>query len=443
MFLLLIACSRDYNLDKIPEQQKSGDDSGSIPVEPTESPDIYIDPPVVDFGNVVKNCTSDPFLVTIGNEGLEDLIISDIEFAGEGISAFVENSDQFFQDGQLILPYGTSVPVNLMFSPEYFLDYEVELVVQSNDPDESSSEVPVYGHGASGPTIEEGFVQDYNPYVDVLWVVDNSCSMEPIVENMNDNFSAFINEFTSLNLDYHMSVVTTDMSASDQSGKIQGGIYTSAQNQNDVIQNFLQSSNVGTQGSVDEKGLDASKAALSEPLLSGHNAGFLRDTMNGEEVGLSVIVVSDENDYSSVNPNNYTSWILGLKNDPENVRFSSIVVSSSSSCDGVLEDVGERYIEVSENTNGFVADICTDNFDATLQEISLSAAGMTVSFPLQDTPFPLDAISVTVNGTEISQSITDGWTYDSRSNSIVFHGNAIPDAGESVVISYEVTGSCQ
>ena len=68
---------------------------------------------------------------------------------------------------------------------------------------------------------------------------------------------------------------------------------------------------------------------------------------------------------------------------------------------------------------------------------------MTVSFALQDTPFPLDAISVTVNGTEISQSIMDGWTYDSRSNSIVFHGNAIPDAGESVVISYEVTGSCQ
>ena len=57
---------------------------------------------------------------------------------------------------------------------------------------------------------------------------------------------------------------------------------------------------------TDEKGL-MYPVVLSSPLVGGHNAGFLRSSVSGEEVGLSVIVVSDENDYSSVNPSNYTS----------------------------------------------------------------------------------------------------------------------------------------
>ena len=66
-----------------------------------------------------------------------------------------------------------------MSSPEYFLDYQVDLTVDSNDPDEPTAKSS-YGHGASGPTLEEGFVQ-IQPYVDVLWVVDNSCRWSPLL----------------------------------------------------------------------------------------------------------------------------------------------------------------------------------------------------------------------------------------------------------------------
>ena len=48
-----------------------------------------------------------------------------------------------------------------------------------------------------------------------------------------------------------------------------------------------------------------------------------------------------------------------IEKRPDNVRFNSIVVSQVLRGGGLV-DVGERYIEVSENTSGFVADICTE-----------------------------------------------------------------------------------
>ena len=140
---------------------------------------------------------------------------------------------------------------------------------------------------------EEGFVQEYNPVVDVLWVVDNSGSMSSALNAVQQNFEAFINEFILLNLDYRMTVITTDMDNPDQSGKRQGPIFNSSMSTSDVISQFLVSVNQGASGSGSERGFEAVQTALTEPLLSGENAGFLRD-----EAALTVIVVSDEDDDS-------------------------------------------------------------------------------------------------------------------------------------------------
>jgi len=58
--------------------------------------------------------------------------------------------------------------------------------------------------------------------VDMLWVIDNSGSMAEEVARLQDSFDVFMNEFVTLGLDYQIGVTTTDMVATDQSGRLPG-----------------------------------------------------------------------------------------------------------------------------------------------------------------------------------------------------------------------------
>src|SRR5689334_5236429 len=62
---------------------------------------------------------------------------------------------------------------------------------------------------AAGQTFKQA-TTSVNNKVDLLWVVDNSGSMLPLQQNMTTNFNAFMSEFITKGLDFHMAVTTTD-----------------------------------------------------------------------------------------------------------------------------------------------------------------------------------------------------------------------------------------
>ena len=431
--LLATACS-DYDLhrdDKIP----AGNDTSVDPI-PADPPDIEISPSALEFGALLKDCPGQPIDVTITNVGLGDLEISDISFTGNGNSAFSHNGPN-----TQTLATNESISLTIAFTPTLYLDYEVDLTVTSNDPDEGVATVPASGSGEEGAYFEEGFIQQYNPIVDVLWVIDNSGSMSGSLDSVQANFESFINEFTLLGLDYHMTVITTDMDNPDQSGKFQGPIFTSDMPQSQVVSEFLVTVDQGASGSGSERGFDAVKAALSEPLLSNENAGFLRP-----DASLSAIVVSDEDDDSSMSTTSFVSFFKGLK--PQNTdlaRFNALCgdrMGCTDFANGVNATPGTKYIDATEDTLGFFSSICASNYNAALQEISFAAAGMTVNFTLSQTPVTLQSVTVTVDGVVVAQDLNDGWTYDTTSNSITFHGDSIPGPDASVVVNYMVPSEC-
>ena len=43
---------------------------------------------------------------------------------------------------------------------------------------------------------------------------------------------------------------------------------------------------------------------------------------------------------------------------------------------------------------------------------------------------------------EVAQDIFDGWTFDSTTNILTFHGNSIPGPGAVVTVSYERIEEC-
>ena len=212
--------------------------------------------------------------------------------------------------------------------------------------------------------------------------------------------------------------------------------------QSQVVSEFLVAVDQGASGSGSEKGFDAVKAALTEPLLSNENSGFLRP-----DASLSTIVISDEDDDSSMAANTFVSFLKGLKpQNPDLARFNALCGDRGLGCtdfvNGVSATAGNKYIDATEDTNGFFSSICASNYDAALQEISFAAAGMTVNFPLSQTPVTLQSVSVTVDGVVIPQDLNHGWTYDTDTNSITFHGDSIPGPDASVVVNYMIPSVC-
>ena len=56
----------------------------------------------------------------------------------------------------------------------------------------------------------ETFEQDEIDAVDILFVVDNSCSMGGQQTQLANNFSTFMNVFQASGIDYNIGFVTTD-----------------------------------------------------------------------------------------------------------------------------------------------------------------------------------------------------------------------------------------
>ena len=67
------------------------------------------------------------------------------------------------------------------------------------------------------------FQQARRNTVDVLLVVDNSCSMVEEQNKLASNFQAFIQFFQGVDVDYQIGVITTDNEAEEFSGRLVGG----------------------------------------------------------------------------------------------------------------------------------------------------------------------------------------------------------------------------
>ena len=140
------------------------------------------------------------------------------------------------------------------------------------------------------------FSQEPLSEVDILWVIDDSGSMAEEQLLVADGFEAFISTLAETNIDFHVGVVSTDMDLSNPNrGVLIGtpGVLTA--DTPNYVNKFASRVQVGVEGSDKEKGLSASIAALSEPLISGANEGFLRP-----DAHLSVIYVSDEERKTSI-----------------------------------------------------------------------------------------------------------------------------------------------
>jgi len=273
--------------------------------------------------------------------------------------------------------------------------------------------------------------------VDVLFVVDNSGSMGDDQVLLTDSFPAFMNFFLGLEeVDYHVGVVSTDMYASDMQGQLREveGRRWIDPTVFDPIPMFEMMALMGTNGSGDEMGRAAAHAAL-DTHRNGWNKGFYRDSAL-----LSVIVISDEDDWSYLLPyseQEFIDFFLGLKYEPNMAFFNTLVGPEPDGC--ATADAGFAYHTVREAVGGINWSICDGQWDELLELLAMQAAGMKQEFFLTEVPVvsTLDVRAIEIDGTERSFALDVDYTYDKSRNAITFLAY-LPPPNTKIDVTYEV-----
>jgi hypothetical protein len=311
------------------------------------------------------------------------------------------------------------------------------------------------------PTVTDRVVQVTTPEVDVLFVVDNSCSMSDNQAKLGEEFPTFLDFFLGSGLDYHIGVTSTDADSSygnPLEGRLVnvGGVryIDPTLGEEQASQIFTSMVSLGTSGSGVEKGLAAAFMAL-ELRRDKQNAGFYRD-----DAALHTVAVSDEQDQSDdmrpelITLNEFIDWYDGLKDVIEDRTFSSIVCSSAAGLAGgcIQPDVGTRYMTVTREIGGIVWDINDDNFAEVLEQLGVQASGFKREYFLTQAPIP-ETLDVRIERVVQGQATVspkrqgtekDGgdYYYNESRNSIVFY-SFVPDPLDEVVISYTLLSAAQ
>ncbi|RMG19810.1 MAG: VWA domain-containing protein [Deltaproteobacteria bacterium] len=294
-----------------------------------------------------------------------------------------------------------------------------------------------------GPTQIDGFVQD-DAIVDILWVVDNSGSMDNERARIAAAFQRFIASLDSEQVDYHIGVTTTDMRQTGPGfrGELIGPPTVISRDTPDPVGTFTDHVTLPPSRVEDEQGFAAALAAVTEPMRSGPNAGFLRD-----EADLAIIVVSDEDDGSLGEPEHYVRRFRSLKGpgNEDTVTFSAVIGDVPDGCvspgdENILwadAEPGVRYEKAAALTGGIVASVCSASFDRTLERLGLAFSGLRRIFPLSAIPIE-SSIRVEVDGVPIPRNPMTGWGYDAATRSITFLGRYVPPPGAEILIRYDL-----
>lgn len=263
--------------------------------------------------------------------------------------------------------------------------------------------------------------------IDVLFLIDDSPSMGDDQIALGKNFDSFFASFKEHQIDFHLGVVTTDMSASDRSGRLVAPYLTNLTPNLD--QAFRDLVYVGDQGSAIEEALGAARAALRPPLSTSTNQGFVRP-----EADFALVFFGDEDDQSDVDIPSFVQEVKDLKSGAAVTVGAIIGLDTGLACLPIfvdnwrLADFARRFDE-----NGVVAS-CTQDY----QDVLRSIAGRLInSRCIIDLKRPLDdhrQVRVMVNGQVASYA--EQWP-DATSPNGRIEVVPCPEAGGTVDIIYD------
>ncbi|MBI4818177.1 MAG: choice-of-anchor D domain-containing protein [Deltaproteobacteria bacterium] len=411
--------------------------------------DVRVIPSELDFNVVPVGCGSPNRPVTVYNTGSSNVTISRVYLDPSTSPEFTINPF----GTPISVRAGTSVDMTLRYRPaDIGEDTGILFIEHSASP--APFAVPLHGEGKDNAVVTDTFEQVPIPQADVLFVVDDSCSMEDEQMRLGANVTQFLSYAQAQAIDYQIGVTTTDVELNIPTGPYQGGkrgqlveyggtrvITPQTPSASTLFNNMVTA--LGIDGSGAEAGLEAAYLALTDPVLSSWNAGFLRT-----DAALAVIIVSDEEDSSDNFRSGgstafYENFFRNIKGFGTSLfSMSAVIVRpiDSAFCSSGGASQGHRYAAVASATGGAVESICTSNWGQTLSNIGLNTFGLKRKFFLSSVPVAI-TLHVDVDGVDVPAVVPAGgtnWTYVASDNSVEFSPSQVPDAASVITMTYTV-----
>jgi len=389
-----------------------------------DAPVIDVSPLEFDYGDISIGCDNEE-RITIRNNGNQDLVVETI-------------TQMVTQPVDILMEMGSLPPPPWTILPGQELDFLVSYIpsdiggdasdieITSNDPVNPLVITEQVGDGDVEQWFSQTWQQEEIPVLDVLWVIDNSGSMNQFQTSLSTNISSFMTAFAQTGADYNMAVITTDR------WMISAILTPLTPNVEQELGNLVIQ---GTYGSGNEKGIEMSYRALSSSNSAGPGSTFYR-----EDATLVVIYVSDEQDWSNPGWSHYLNFFDNIKPTGQFVPYG-VISDVPGGCqyttfNGHVRSLqpGFGYWDLIDHYGGAWYSICATDWGVQLQDLAGEVTGRRM-FGL-DEPDPIvDTIEVTVNG-----QVTTDWEYDQTSNSVVFAEGHVPDEGQTIQIDYAVWG---
>lgn len=450
----------------------------SIPLRASVGPScLTVTPDPMDFGTVKVMCSSASRNFTIYNTCSAPVTVNGFSMQAPGgqppggpncpgtmpCPEFRLTSTPTIPGGGLVINPGGASPV--VFQAAYRpIDVGSDSGAVAIDAIQNGQSITylvgLQGRGDTTGIQVDTYTQDLQPKADILLVVDDSCSMQDKQNALAANFSSFIQYAVAANVDYQIGVTTTteaqmecvpgfgcfSNNSKGWGGKLvvdsPTGLKYVKPTTPAVSSVFSRLVNVGTDGAGGETALSTAVMALTPPVISAENAGFLRTDAN-----LAVVVISDASDQSTQPVTYYQNLLVNVKGFQRlsYFTFSAITPTLGAAPGGcTYDDTGAnsgRYSPIVQYTSGVADEICNTNWASTLQNLGRTAFGYRTQFYLNNSPDQaMQQVVVRVNGQVVMGCAQEAgcttWWYDAASNSIKFNSTATPQPGVPLEIQY-------
>jgi hypothetical protein len=321
---------------------------------------------------------------------------------------------------------------------------------------------------AASQTFEQTEGSSANNKLDILFLIGDEPSMSSKQAQLVTSMATFMSQFIDRGFDFKIAVGTTsgymadsnlsgynpanaiEADFNDFNGTTHSGFFVIDNATPDLQAAFAINAkpNKNTAGQ-DSRPFSSFRAALNNTSLI--NNGFHR-----ADAFLAVIIVTNSEDYSDNgrcvgcgwggrassptldDPSVYVNFLDTFTGSTATVKKYSVsaMTQSVAACQGGV--LMNRVIALANATDGAVGDICQADFGPQMVLIANQIATLSTKFYLDREPVE-STIVVQVNGVTVPNDATNGWTYDSASVSIEFHGSAIPSQGDQIGVDFDPT----
>ena len=365
----------------------------------------------MNYGTLSEDCDIAQE-ISFTNNGNLDLVVTDIQQLSSLPQQIEVNYGSLPDFPWTIIPQAR-ISFWTDFTAEGLSLHSLTLKVASNDPREPIKDISAIGETMISTTMIETYTQGTSIYVDIVWIIDNSGSMNSFQNQLSTNFSNFMTLFLSYSPDFQMAFITTD------NPSFVGSTHFTQHDINVISDAANLIDSIGTGGSANEKGLEMLYQTLS------NNRSWFR-----QGASLIAIILSDEQDWSANSPQYYATEIDFYYPQGSFLPFA-IIGDVPSGCNGAWPGWG--YYELVNHYGSAWWSICDADWGTQMEDIALAVIN-SAAYGL-DHPSPKqDSIRVFVNG----QELLAGWTYNVAGNSVSFDWGRMPDPGDTVEVSYEI-----